>query len=94
MAAIACLVAVDWISAPTGTIDPALTNTGIRSIGAAIHVYPGKDGEFNLYDDDGASYDYEKGKGATTTTLRWNDATQSLSASDKALTKLVKVIGK
>ena len=56
--------------------------------------YPGKDGEFNLYDDDGASYDYEKGKGATTTTLRWNDATQSLSASDKALVKLVKVIGK
>ncbi|NGZ86625.1 glycoside hydrolase family 31 protein [Duganella aceris] len=67
---------------------------------AAIHVYPGKDGEFALYDDDGSSYDYEKGKGATTTTLRWDDAKQTLSASggDKALAgsaaKLVKVIGK
>ena len=80
-----------------GSIVPVgadIQSTATKQAIAAIHVYPGKDGEFKLYDDDGASYDYEKGKGATTTTLRWNDATQSLSASDKALTKLVKVIGK
>ncbi len=66
---------------------------------AAIRVYPGKDGDFALYDDDGVSYDYESGKGATTTTLHWNDAAGTLTASggDKALAKaaagLVQVAG-
>jgi alpha-D-xyloside xylohydrolase len=67
---------------------------------AQLLVYPGKDAEFDLYDDDGQSYDYEKGKGASTTRLRWNDAKGSLSATggDKELAgnahKLVKVIGR
>ena len=63
-----------------------------------IRVYPGRDGEFALYDDDGKTYDYEKGKG-TTTLLRWNDAAQKLTVTggDKALARtapgLVKVAG-
>jgi alpha-D-xyloside xylohydrolase len=66
---------------------------------AAINVYPGKSGEFRLYDDDGVSYDYEKGK-STVTQLKWDDASGKLSASggDAGLVKsaagLVKVIGK
>jgi alpha-D-xyloside xylohydrolase len=59
---------------------------------AQVLVYPGKDGEFALYDDDGVSYDYEKGK-STVTTLRWNDASGKLSG-DAGMAKLVKVVGK
>lgn len=64
-----------------------------------IRVYPGKDGDFALYDDDGKTYDYETGKG-TTTQLHWNDAVQQLSVTggDKALARaapsLVRVIGR
>jgi alpha-D-xyloside xylohydrolase len=62
-------------------------------------VYPGKDGDFTLYDDDGVTYAYEKGVG-TSTKLHWNDAAGVLSASggDKALersaTSLLRVIGR
>jgi alpha-D-xyloside xylohydrolase len=64
-----------------------------------VEVYPGKDGEFSLYDDDGVSYDYEKGK-STLTKLRWNEGGGKLSASGgdsglaRSLPGLVKVIGK
>ena len=76
-----------------------IQSTATKQSIATIKVYPGKDANYTLYDDDGTSYDYEKGKG-TTTTLHWNDATQSLSVSggDKAFAKqapsLVKVAGK
>ncbi len=75
-----------------------IPSTATKQSIASIKVYPGKDGDFALYDDDGNSYDYEKGRGTTTTSLHWNDATQTLSAtgSDKALAKslpaLVKVV--
>jgi alpha-D-xyloside xylohydrolase len=67
---------------------------------AAIRVYPGKDGDFALYDDDGVSYDYESGKGAMTTNLHWNDAAGTLTASggDRNLARaapgLVKIAGR
>jgi alpha-D-xyloside xylohydrolase len=65
-----------------------------------VLIYPGKDAEFTLYDDDGHSTDYEKGRNVSTTKLRWSQADGKLSASgdDKALAgnagKLVKVIGR
>lgn len=74
-------------------------STATKQAIAEIQVYPGKDGEFKLYDDDGVSYDYEKGK-STLTTLRWNEGSGKLSASGgdaglaKSLPGLVKVIGK
>ena len=86
-----------------GSIVPVgsdIQSTATKQSITALKVYPGKDGEFTLYDDDGVSYNYEKGKGATTTTLHWNDASQTLTASgsDKAFAKsapsLVQVIGK
>ena len=75
-------------------------STAERQPIAQLRVYPGRDGTFDLYDDDGVSYDYEKGKGATTTRLRWDDAAGKLSAGggDAALAQrlphLVKVVGK
>lgn len=46
----------------------------------AVKVYPGRNTTFTLYDDDGLSPDYEKGKGTRTTTLRWDDKTRTLTA--------------
>jgi alpha-D-xyloside xylohydrolase len=77
-----------------------IQSTAARQHIAQVLVYPGKDAEFDLYDDDGQSYDYEKGKGVSTTRLRWNEARGSLSASggDRDLAanadKLVKIIGR
>ncbi|GFE87616.1 hypothetical protein GCM10011488_25700 [Steroidobacter agaridevorans] len=55
-----------------------------------IRVYPGKDAEFTLYDDDGVSYDYEKGIGRTTR-LKWDDQAGQLSAvGDKAVSRSIR----
>lgn len=40
---------------------------------AKVRVFPGADGDFTLFSDDGTSYGYEKGAGAVTK-LRWDDA--------------------
>ena len=45
-----------------------------------IKVYPGRNADFDLYDDDGVSYDYERG-GGRVTHLHWDDATHRLSSS-------------
>lgn len=77
-----------------------IQSTATKQAIAQILVYPGKDAEFTLYDDDGRSYDYEKGKNTVTSRLRWNQADGKLTASggekDFAAnaSKLVKVIGR
>jgi alpha-D-xyloside xylohydrolase len=85
-----------------GSIVPlgaAIESTATAQPIAEIKVYPGKDADFTLYDDDGVSYDYEKGKGKLTR-LHWNDASGKLSASgaDRGVTdnaaRLLKVAGK
>ncbi|MFA9218965.1 MAG: TIM-barrel domain-containing protein, partial [Sphingomonadaceae bacterium] len=66
---------------------------------SSIVVYPGRNASFALYDDDGVSYDYEKGKG-TLRQLSWDDATGKLTVSGgdaawaKAAPALVKIIGR
>ncbi len=76
-----------------------IQSTATKQSIAAIKVYPGKDGDFDLYDDDGTSYDYEKGKGVTTH-LHWDDASGQLTVTggDKTLAKsapsLVQVTGR
>lgn len=51
-----------------------------------IVVYPGSDGDFTLYQDDGATYAYEEG-GGKITQLHWDDAQQKLSESGEPLWK-------
>jgi len=76
-----------------------IQSTATKQAITEIQVYSGKDGEFSLYDDDGVSYDYEKGK-SSLTRLRWNDGGGKLSASGndaglaRSLPGLMKVIGK
>ena len=50
---------------------------------AKVRVYPGADGQFTLFDDDGTSYAYEQGAGRITE-LTWNNATRKLSHTGAA----------
>ena len=47
-----------------------------------ICVYPGADGEFTLYEDEGDNYNYEKGM-FSTIRFTWNDATRTLTIEDR-----------
>ena len=47
-----------------------------------IRVYPGADGEFILYEDEGDNYNYEKGK-FSEITFSWDDASRTLSISPR-----------
>jgi hypothetical protein len=42
-----------------------------------VRVYPGANGKFTLFQDDGNTYKYEK-SGGKLTNLTWDDATQQL----------------
>jgi alpha-glucosidase/alpha-D-xyloside xylohydrolase len=44
---------------------------------ASVRVYPGADGKFNLFQDDGNTYEYEK-SGGKLTNLTWDDAAHQL----------------
>ena len=47
-----------------------------------IRVYPGADGRFTLYEDEGDTYNYEKGKCATIQ-LEWNDKSHTLTIGNR-----------
>ena len=47
-----------------------------------IRVYPGADGEFILYEDEGDNYNYEKGQ-FSEITFRWSEAHGTLTISDR-----------
>src|SRR5205823_1713299 len=47
-----------------------------------LRIYRGADGDFTLYEDEGDSYDYEKGIFAAIS-IHWNDAGRTLTISDR-----------
>jgi len=59
---------------------------------ASFRVYPGADAEFELYRDDGTTYDYEQGK-FELTRLHWSNATGQLTKSGAPIEGAVEVIG-
>src|SRR3569833_2267381 len=64
-----------------GSIVPlgsAVESTHEKQAIAKVRVYPGADGEFTLFSDDGTTYAYEKGAGSVTR-LHWDDAKQKLT---------------
>jgi alpha-D-xyloside xylohydrolase len=82
-----------WITAPAplGTMPlyvhagsivpmgPVIQYTGEKpDAPIELRVYPGADGNFTLYNDDGTTYDYEKGQ-YTTIPIHWDDSTQTLT---------------
>jgi alpha-D-xyloside xylohydrolase len=54
-------------------------NTHQKQAIAKVKVYPGADGSFTLFEDDGTTYAYEKG-GGQVTKLHWDDAVQKLTS--------------
>jgi alpha-D-xyloside xylohydrolase len=72
-------------------------NTAERQELAKIRIYPGSNGDFTLYQDDGKTYAYEKGE-SSVTHLHWDDVTgkfthdgaQAWTGSD---TDVIEVIG-
>jgi alpha-glucosidase/alpha-D-xyloside xylohydrolase len=63
---------------------------------ASVRVYPGANGSFTLFQDDGKTYAYEKGAGSVTN-LTWDNTTQRLkhdgapawTAPDNSIVKVV-----
>lgn len=47
-----------------------------------IRIYPGRDAEFTLYEDEGDNYNYENGAYAETT-FRWDDSARTLNIADR-----------
>ncbi|MBQ6378159.1 MAG: DUF5110 domain-containing protein [Prevotella sp.] len=47
-----------------------------------LRVYPGADGSFTLYEDEGDNYNYEHGAYATIT-FRWNDKARTLTIGER-----------
>ena len=64
---------------------------------AKIKIYPGADGDFTLYSDDGKTYAYEKGD-FRITNLHWDDSTDKLTQKGSVAwtvpdSQLVEVVG-
>ena len=71
-------------------------NTGQVQRLAKMRVYPGANGEFTMYQDDGKTYAYEKGK-SSVTTLHWDDGAGKLTqqgVSVGSVEELVEVVGR
>jgi alpha-D-xyloside xylohydrolase len=47
-----------------------------------LRVYPGADGDFTLYEDEGDGYNYEKGIYATIA-FHWNNKTRTLTIGER-----------
>ena len=60
---------------PTGV--PVLNTSEVQAI-AKLKIYPGADASFTLYQDDGKTYNYEKGE-SQITQLHWNDQSKQLT---------------
>ena len=56
----------------------------------AVRVYPGADGDFALYSDDGKTYAYEN-SGGSVRHLHWDDAARRLTGAEP---NMGEVIGK
>ncbi|MEM4871061.1 MAG: glycoside hydrolase family 31 protein [Thermofilaceae archaeon] len=61
---------------------PGLQSSMERVDGLELRIYPGSDGRFELYDDDGETYDYEKGVYALVP-IAWRDPEASLIVGEK-----------
>jgi alpha-D-xyloside xylohydrolase len=71
-------------------------NTGQVQKLAKVRVYPGASGDFTMYQDDGKTYDYEKGN-SHITTLHWDDAAGKLTQEGFPIgseSELLEVVGR
>jgi alpha-D-xyloside xylohydrolase len=59
-------------------LGPVIEYAGQATDPIELRVYPGADGDFTLYEDEGDSYRYERGAHSTIP-IHWNDATRTLT---------------
>ena len=65
-------------------LGPEVEHTGQDPYGPLeVRIYPGADGAFDLYDDDGDGYGYERGEFAFTP-FRWSEQARRLTVQDRA----------
>ena len=60
-------------------LGPEVEYAGQAADPIELRIYPGADGDFTLYEDEGDSYRYEQGAHATIA-LHWDDAARTLTA--------------
>ncbi len=85
----------------SGSIIPmgeAIDSTSQTQKLAKLRVYPGSDGDFTLYQDDGKTYGYETGK-FQLTKLHWDNAAAKLSHTGEAAwsvpdSQIVEIVGR
>jgi alpha-D-xyloside xylohydrolase len=59
-------------------LGPAIEYAGQAADPIELRIYPGADGDFNLYEDEGDSYRYTEGA-YSTIPIHWDDAARTLS---------------
>jgi alpha-glucosidase/alpha-D-xyloside xylohydrolase len=68
-------------------VDPVRQYTSQEMTGpTTITVFPGEDGSFVMYDDDGSSLDYKRDIG-TWTHFHWNERSRTLTVEPDSRTK-------
>jgi alpha-D-xyloside xylohydrolase len=80
---------------PLGSV---VESTEDKQTVAELRVYPGRDGEAQIYSDDGTTYAYETGK-FEVTKLHWDDKAGKVTFDgpkqwEKPLGEVVKVVGR
>ena len=63
-------------------LGPVTQSTAEAEDPLEVRIYPGADTAFSLYEDDGTTYDYEKGN-FTRIPMRWNDRQHTLTIGDR-----------
>ncbi len=65
---------------PSGPVGQYVGEKSAETV--TLYVYAGADGKFTLYEDDGLTFDYEKGAFAQIP-IQWNDATRTLTIGQR-----------
>ena len=60
-----------------------IQSTSEKQAVAKVQVFPGADGDFTLFADDGTTYNYER-TGGSVTKLHWDDRAQQLTHTGAA----------
>ena len=63
-------------------LGPVIEYAGQATDPIELRIYPGADGDFTFYEDEGDSYRYEKGAHATIS-IHWDDAARTLTMGDR-----------
>ena len=77
-----CLILTGGSLNPGKPVDKRDAYTGMPDATWEISVYPGKDGKFTVYEDEGDNYNYQTGKSATFN-LTWDNKKHELTINDK-----------